>query len=440
MSRSKPFLVLASLAILSLGSAHPQQPAPVPESPSALTGSATGFVYYAETRLPARFAEINIVPIPSEADGAPVKDQPIPPGVPQQRDRRVQRVFGTSGMDGSFRLDGVPAGDYLVAALKPGYITPGAAAAMDWSLSEDQLKSLIASLPQVHVAAGQTASVSLTLHRAAVIAGRMQFADGSPVIGAAFGCESIESALRLESALRPENRGKVASPRQEALQLLASSQSVRPNFLTDDEGRYRIFGLSPGKYLVSTAMALDHSSGRVVMNDGSNAHTVGREHMFPEVIAVYAPETFRRKDAKVFEIHGDEQIADADLTIDPSRLHSLRGKVLVAEDRHAPFTIIGLKEDGAKLATRLVEIEDDGTFQVNYLPSGSYTLQITSSDVPDPANSAAQPTEYKTVKLTAVVGDQDVVLDDVLLVPLKRSRRTLNSSSDAGAGYPTFRL
>ena len=44
---------------------------------------------------------------------------------------------------GSFRL-GVPEGNYLVAAGKPGYITPGAAAAMDFSLSEDQLESLIA--------------------------------------------------------------------------------------------------------------------------------------------------------------------------------------------------------------------------------------------------------------------------------------------------------
>jgi hypothetical protein len=419
MSRLKPFLVLAFLQ-LSLGSAHPQQPAPGPESPSALTGSVAGFVYYAETRLPARFAEINIVPIPSEADVAPVKDQLAPTGVPQQqRDRHVQRVYGTSGMDGSFRLDGVPEGDYLVAALKPGYITPGAAAAMDFSLSEDQIKSLIASLPQVHVGAGQTASVSLTLHRGAVIAGRMQFADGSPVIGAMVGCESIDSYRRLESAMRPENRTKVASPRQQALRSLATSQSIGPKLLTDDEGRYRIFGLAPGKYLVSTMMAMGHSSERVVMNDGSNSHTVGREHMYPEMIPVYAPATFRRKDSKVFEIRGDEQIADADLTIDPNGLHILRGRVLAADDHHAPTTLIFLKEEGAEVVPRFVEIEDDGTFQVNYLPSGSYTLQINSSDVQDPANSAAQPTQYKTVKLTAVVGDQDVVLDDVLLVPLK---------------------
>jgi hypothetical protein len=154
--------------------------------------------------------------------GAGQEPAPIPPGMPQQRDRRVQRVYGTSGMDGSFRLDGVPEGDYVVAALKPGYITPGATAAMDFSLSEDQIKSIIASLPQVQVGAGRTANVSLTLHRGAVIAGRMQFADGSPVIGAMVACESIDSVRRLESALRPENRAKVVSPRQEALQSLSS--------------------------------------------------------------------------------------------------------------------------------------------------------------------------------------------------------------------------
>lgn len=423
MSRPKPFLVLGFLAILRLSSAPAQQPVPIPEGPSALTGSVTGFVYDAETQLPMRFAEINIVPIPRETDVAPIKNQGMPPGVPQQRALRVQRVSGTSGIDGSFRVDGVPAGDYLVAALKPGYITPGATTAMDWSLSEDQLKSLIASLPQVHVGAGQTASVSLTLHRGAVISGRMQFADGSPVIGAWVGCESIEETQRLETALRPENRGKVASPRQEALQSLAALQSVRPKFLTDDEGRYRIFGLPPGKYLVSTMMFLDHSPGHVVMNDGSSPHTVGREHMFPEAIAVYAPRTFRHKDAKVFEVHGEEQITDADLTIDTSSLHNLRGKVLAGEDRHAPFTMIRLKEDGAPMFIRLVEIEDDGSFQVNYLPPGSYTLEITSRDVPDQTNPAVQPTEYKTVKLTVVVADQDVVLDDVLLVPLKRGER-----------------
>jgi len=422
MCRLKPIFVFTIFTVLALSAAHAQQPPP--ENSSGPTGSVTGFVYYGETRLPARFAEINIVPVPAEEDVAAVRNQPTQSG--EQQAPHVQRVFGSSGMDGSFRLDGVPPGDYLVVARKPGYIMPGAAAVMDWTLSEEQIKTLLASLPRVHVSAGQTASVNVTLHRGAVITGRLQFADGSPAVGAAVGCESVESAQRLENMMRPENRGKAVSPRQRAVQLLASSQNAGPKIVTDDEGRYRIFGLAPGKYLVDTMMFLDHSSGRVEMSDGSNAHTGGREHMFPEGIAVYAPETFRRKDAKVFEIHGDEQITDADLTIDASSLHTLRGRVLVAEDRHVPATIIRLKDDKDPLASRVAEIEDDGTFQINYLPSGSYALQIISNDPPDMTGSGTPPKEYKAVKLTVVVGDQDVVLDDVLVAPLKPGEKNFD--------------
>ena len=412
MSRSKILLALVFLPILTPGSVQPQQPTAVPQSPSALTGSVTGFVYYGETRLPARFAEIHVVPVPSEADLDAAKDKPTVPNAPQQRDRRVHLARGVSDMDGSFRIDGIPAGDYLIAAIKPGYAMPGAAAATNWNLSEAQLKDLIASVPQVHVAVGQTASVNLTLHRGAVIAGRMQFADGSPVIGAMFGCEPVESVPL------PENRLRVPSLLQDALITLASSQDdPAARRLTDDEGQYRIAGLSPGKYIVTTMMSMVHNSASVVMKDGNNLRSGGREHMFPEMIAVYAPGTFRRTDVKVFEIRGDEQITNADLTINPNGMHILRGRVLAAEDRHSPFAMVRLREDDRKVIDRLAEIEDDGSFQINYLPSGKYTILIMAYDAPDLTNSndgPKEPRSYKTVKLTAVIGDHDAVLDDVL--------------------------
>jgi len=417
MSRWKPYLVLALLAILSQGSANPQTPDAVPESSPALTGFVTGSVYDEETRLPVRFAEINLVPIPSKPDATPSISQPAPANAQEQRKRSVQLVKGTSGIDGSFRL-AVPEGDYLAAALKPGYITPGTAAAMDFSLSEDQLKSLIASLPQVHVGAGGSASVSLTLHRGAVITGRIRFSDGSPAIGVAVGCDAIDSVERLERGLRPENRSKVPSPLQEAL-ISLSSQDLSKNQATDDQGRYRIFGLSPGRYLVGTTIVMDHSLGHVAMNDGSNPYSGRLQHLYPEMIPVYAPATFRRKEAKVFEIRGDEQITDADLTIDPNGMHTLRGRVLAAEDHRAPSAMIRLREQGANEVPRLVDLEDDGSFQINYLPSGSYTLLITSYGVPDPAKPGVIPAEYKTVQLPVVIAGQDVLLDEVLVVPLK---------------------
>jgi hypothetical protein len=78
-----------------------------------------------------------------------------------------------------------------------------------------------------------------------------------------------------------------------------------------------------------------------------------------------------------------------------------------------------LKEDGAKEVGRFVEIEEDGSFQINYLPSGSDTLEVNATDRFDSPGGPEKIRYDKTVKLPVVVGEHDAVLDDVLLNALK---------------------
>lgn len=400
MSRSKPCLVLALLVVLFFASAYSQTPAAVPASSPAFTGAITGFVYTEKMGVPVRFAEISIAPIP---DGRPW-NQSVP-----DLDRHLAKfIHGTSDIDGSFRL-AVPEGDYFLAAHKPGFITPGASAVMDFSLSQNQRESLIASLPRVHVGAGGSASVIMTLRRGGVITGRIRFADGSPASGLTVGAESIDSSMRHENATCPENQ----SMDQHDLISLFTSQEAAQKPTTDDEGRYRIFGLARGKYVVTTIIVIDRKPEIAAKTHLSNPLSNS------DSVPVYAPATVRGKDATVYEIREGEQITDADLTIDLKGLHTLGGRLLAADGR-ALSAQIRLRPEGSKESPRVVATdEDSGAFSINYLSPGSYTLQIVAYDVRDPAKPGVRPLEYKAIQLPVVIVDQDVLLNEVQMVPLK---------------------
>jgi len=318
-------------------------------------------------------------------------------------------------MDGNFDLEQVPPGDYLIAATNPGYLTPGTTKAMDFNATEDELKKFIDSLPSVHVTVNQTSRVDLSLHRGAVISGRMQYPDGSPAIAMLLQCEPANNV-----ALTPAIAHKPVGPRLAALMSLTSAFERRQN-ATDDQGRFRISGLPPGKYLVGTIISLDHRPAFVGMSDGGAAPSSTRQPMYPEMIPVYSPGVFRRSDGRVFDIHEDEQITDADLTIDPGGLHTITGVIVAGPDHHNPNgVIVQFREDGVKQIARFVEALSDGSFQINFLPSGKYTLIVNANDLRDPSMEGPMVVRsYKTLKLPVIVGTDNIALGDVILTPLK---------------------
>jgi hypothetical protein len=404
----------ALLVILSVASARAQQPAAVPKISPSTTGSVIGHVDCEETKLPVRFAQVRLIPRPADADLVGIGERTVTSNPPKPY---LRMVLGNTGVDGSFRMDGVPAGDYIAGALMSGYVVSGIS--KDANSTGDQLKHLIASMPTVHVTAGQVANVNLALRRGAVISGRVQFADGSPAIGAGVGWELAETNLAIESV-----RLAIPAPLQQTMQSFEYYTDHRNSVTTDDEGRYRIFGLPPGKYIVSTILVSELGSAvQVILSDGSSPGSSGRVHLYPEMTTVYEPGVFRRTDAKVFEISGSEQVMNADLKVDPSCLHAVRGKVQAGEDRHVPSqAMVRMREDGGKDVGRFVMIEDDGSFQIDYLLPGSYILEVMGSDETSVAGTTDVPRvlrSYKVAKLAVVVGGHDVVLDDLLLTALK---------------------
>lgn len=402
-------VVCTGLAVFSMSALWAQQSEP--KYPAAPTGSVIGNVIADETRSPVRFAEIRLVPKHTDVDRIHIQEEANASNPPKPL---LRMASGTSIMDGSFRIDGIPVGDYYAGAVMPGYLTPGTSIATETATAE-QLKDLLDSMPTVHVTAGQVASVSLTLHRGAVIAGRLQFADGSPAVGAKVGWELAERDIEIQSV-----RMTRLSPAQEILSTFGYHPRQDNGIETDDEGRYRIYGLPAGKYIVSTVIISPLSSGQVTMNDGTSTRASGQVRMYPNMTAVYAPGVFRRKDAKVFEVREGEQRMDADMKLDPSGVYTVRGRILAGEDHHVPNqAMLRLREDGKDIAG-FAMIDDDGSFQIGYLPPGSYTLIVAAAgDITTSVDPQRIPLTYQTVELPFVVIGQDVVIDDVLLTPLK---------------------
>jgi Carboxypeptidase regulatory-like domain len=353
------------------------------------------------------------VPTTTERDSnsAPETEQSNPPKP------HVQKVLGFSGLDGSFRMDGVPAGDYLAIARMPGYVSPGTTS--NSQATDDQLTRLLASVPTVHVRAGQVTDVELTLHRGAAISGRVHFADGSPMAGATVSWELADANIALESV-----RMAKTTPKQATMASLVGYFGKRDEVSTDEDGRYRIFGLSPGSYILSTIFVPQvPSAGQVLLSDGTSPDPDDVKKLFPEMTIAYAPGVFRRNLAKVVQIQGSEQVADVDIKLDPGGLHTVRGRVLAGEDRHVPgMAMVRLREEGGNVA-KFVTTNGDGTFLIHDVPPGSYTLQVMGPpdewglDGTAPAGQGQH--QYQLAKVSVVIDSSDVVVGDVVLVHLK---------------------
>jgi hypothetical protein len=133
---------------------------------------------------------------------------PLPPPVAR----------ATTDKEGRFQMNNLPDGRYYLVPLAPAYFAP----------SEDRM---IASGKPVTLIKGETLEgIELKLIPGGVITGRVTTAGGQPVIGR-------------------EIYTRATDPR--ALQQLPVTSAGGSRFRTDDRGVYRIYGLPPGRFIVS---------------------------------------------------------------------------------------------------------------------------------------------------------------------------------------------
>jgi len=243
--------------------------------------------------------------------------------------------------DGRFQITGIPQGQALVTAEKPGFFD-------EQSLHPGSYTPQNAA---VNVGPG-TNELHLQLTPEAKIRGRVLDPDGEPIDG-----------LQVQLVTREISEGR----KQLQMGMMAS---------TDERGTYRIEGLTPGEYFIRTL-------ARPVFS------TFGA---MPR--SAYPPQYYQNSpdlsSAQSLELKPGEE-AQVDLTLHPAPASRVSG---IAAGAQNGLSITYEGSDHQQTPANYLQFDPrSGKFVLGMMPSGSWTLHFSSNDTQGNAYYAEQDIE-----------------------------------------------
>ena len=317
----------------------------------AATGTVTGHVTCADTNTPARLAIVVLRPVPAakSADSAAASKS--------VEARRVQTL-----LDGTFSIPSVAPGTYFVLASMAGYISPLAVLGVS---NEDLLepagelrKRIVERVPIITVDANGSASINISLERAAAVSGTILYDDGSPAPG-------------VEVKLRERKEGKWVPVHNVAGDGMGSGNSV-----TDDRGNFRITGLPPLKdAIVETDLSIQNST--LHFSKGGFSTNGGPSF----TLAFYSGSALRLSDAKTFQLTMGEERPGEDVSLPLSKLHKVQGVLLSKRDGHVlnkGSVSLLFADDRTQLGSTEI-VEGNENFDFPFVPEGDYVLKVNSA-------------------------------------------------------------
>ena len=254
---------------------------------------------------------------------------------------RVARSALTDA-DGRYDFRDLPAGRYSINASKPTFV--------NWSYGQ--------TLPNgpgkpIALSDNQTAdNVDVRLLRGAVITGRIVDEFGEPVPNAAV------TALR-----RQFQQGQT--------RLFPSGERAQAN----DIGEYRIFGLAPGQYYVSsTVQALT-----LAMPVGNSVEVSGQNSGYAPT---FYPGTSDAASAQKVTVGAAQTLSGIDIALTPTRLATITGTAVDSDGRPMAGSVFALpRGNGAAPGVGGVggPLREDGTFTIPNVPPGEYVLRANAA-------------------------------------------------------------
>jgi hypothetical protein len=328
--------MLILIALLAIG----QLPAADLEKPG--TATLRGHVLAADTGRPLRKAQVRIF-------------------AGEIRENRV----ATTDDDGKYEFKEVKAGRYTINATKGSYI----------SLSYGQTRPLEGGTP-LEIKDGQTVErVDFSLPRGAVITGRIFDEFGEPLSDV-----------------------MVAPMRYQFVQGKRTLVNAGRQSTTDDNGEFRLFGITPGQYYLQATWRSNMGMGPGADNQ-------------PAYAPMFFPGVLDASEAQRFTIGISQQLSDLVMALKPTRAVRVSGTVLTSDGRPATgmLNVMRITAGMGFTGNMGAMIKPDGSFQLNGVARGEYQFRTF------PMGPTGPDTETVMAKVT--VADEDIT--DLQLVTSK---------------------
>jgi hypothetical protein len=264
--------------------------------------------------------------------------------------------FASADEEGRYEFTRLAAGDYRLSAGKVGYLV----------MEYGQRRAFERGTPLTIADGAVLEKIDVTLPQSGVIAGRLLDENGDPVEGA---------MVQLFQVRFTDGRKQLVP---------VNGVAVRTS---NDLGRYRLFGIPPGEYIVCAATNLTVSRN---VTDG-----------VPGYAPSYAPGTPNAAEARTITVDLSQEVGDVDITFVPMATATITGDVMNAAGAplqpNGMFVLSASHRSGA-LATAPMRgsLNGEGEFQIKNVPPGEYVLQVSGQRPADDAE-AEFAAEYITV-------------------------------------------